>query len=224
MLPSSASHHAPRPKLHVFLAHAGIASRRKAEVLITEGKVRVNGKIITNVAERVNPEKDRVEYDGKQISAPAQFVYYLLHKPAGYLSRGVSHFHVVDGHGEKIYPRRCRFVPAYGHKHHRVAVSYGTRAMGLSCHLAYFYFDRPSGVISLVLHRHYAYFSCFLCANHCAQNTTGPQSAIPPCALKALSARPPKVADQSANRTCRRHGAARPWQRAQCGCQGLLTF
>ncbi|OGJ22096.1 MAG: pseudouridine synthase [Candidatus Pacebacteria bacterium RIFCSPHIGHO2_01_FULL_46_10] len=97
------------PKLHVFLAHAGIASRRKSEELIAQGKVRVNGKVITNVAERVNPEKDRVEYDGKPVAAPARFVYYLLHKPVGYLSS------VSDPSGKptvvSLVPKTTRIYP-----------------------------------------------------------------------------------------------------------------
>ncbi len=74
------------PKLHVVLAHAGIASRRKAEVLIIEGKIKVNGVIVKNVAARVNPQTDRIEVSGKLISAQEQFVYYLVNKPQGYVS------------------------------------------------------------------------------------------------------------------------------------------
>lgn len=74
------------PKLHAFLAHAGVTSRRKAEVLIAEGKVTVNGKVVKNVAERVFPSKDVVMVDGKVISNTPAFVYYALNKPQGYVS------------------------------------------------------------------------------------------------------------------------------------------
>ncbi len=74
------------PKLHAFLAHAGIASRRKSEELILAGKVKVNGRVMTNVADRVNPKNDRVEVDGKKVTEMPAFVYYLFNKPAGYVS------------------------------------------------------------------------------------------------------------------------------------------
>jgi 23S rRNA pseudouridine2605 synthase len=74
------------PKLHAFLAQAGVASRRKSEELILAGKVRVNGSIVKNVADRIDPTKDRVEVDGKRIQPPTAFVYYILNKPVGYVS------------------------------------------------------------------------------------------------------------------------------------------
>jgi 23S rRNA pseudouridine2605 synthase len=73
------------PKLQAFLAHAGIASRRKSEELIREGKVRVNGQI-AHIGERINPEKDEVLVSGKRISQKEQPLTFLIYKPAGLIS------------------------------------------------------------------------------------------------------------------------------------------
>jgi pseudouridine synthase len=69
-------------RLARYLARAGIASRRKSEELITGGRVKVNGVVITNVATNVDPEKDRVSVDGKAAHAEDLF-YAVLNKPKG---------------------------------------------------------------------------------------------------------------------------------------------
>lgn len=69
-------------RLQKILAKAGIASRRAAEKLILDGKVRVNGRIVRELGTRANPVRDRVEVDGKRLVAEKP-VYYLLHKPRG---------------------------------------------------------------------------------------------------------------------------------------------
>jgi 23S rRNA pseudouridine2605 synthase len=68
-------------RLQKVLARAGIASRRAAEDLIVAGRVRVDGRIVTELGVRVAP-KARVELDGRKI-VPEHFVYVLLHKPRG---------------------------------------------------------------------------------------------------------------------------------------------
>lgn len=69
-------------RLQKVLAQAGIASRRAAERLITEGRVRVNGRIVTELGARANPDRDRVEVDGRRLVAQ-RHVYFLMHKPRG---------------------------------------------------------------------------------------------------------------------------------------------
>ena len=69
-------------RLQKILAQAGVASRRAAEVLITEGRVRVNGRIVRELGSRANPRRDRVEVDGRRLVAE-RHVYCLLHKPRG---------------------------------------------------------------------------------------------------------------------------------------------
>ena len=73
-------------RLQKFLADAGIASRRKAEELIIQGKVEVNGKIITELGTKVNPEKDKIVYNGKDVKLSNKYVYILLNKPIGYVT------------------------------------------------------------------------------------------------------------------------------------------
>jgi 23S rRNA pseudouridine2605 synthase len=78
-------------RLQKFLSNAGVASRRKAEELIREGRVTVNGSAVTELGTRVDPEHDRVAVDERAIQ-PAKSVWIAVHKPAGYLtSRGDPH-------------------------------------------------------------------------------------------------------------------------------------
>ncbi|MBP6608913.1 MAG: pseudouridine synthase, partial [Deltaproteobacteria bacterium] len=67
-------------RLQLLLAKAGIASRRHAEVLIREGHVAVNGRIVTQLGTRVDPVADRISVDGKPVEQEP-LAYYLLHKP-----------------------------------------------------------------------------------------------------------------------------------------------
>ncbi len=69
-------------RLQKVLARAGIASRRAAEQLITAGRVRVDGRVVSELGARVDSRRARVEVDGKKL-APEQFKYVVLHKPRG---------------------------------------------------------------------------------------------------------------------------------------------
>lgn len=71
-------------RLNKYLAHAGVASRRKADELIREGLVKVNGKVIREMGHRVQPE-DKVSYDGRLLR-PEKKVYVLLNKPKDFIS------------------------------------------------------------------------------------------------------------------------------------------
>lgn len=73
-------------RLQKFLAESGIASRRKCEELIQQGLVKLNGKIITELGTKVNPNTDIVEYNGKKVQKIANKVYLLLNKPIGYVT------------------------------------------------------------------------------------------------------------------------------------------
>jgi 23S rRNA pseudouridine2605 synthase len=72
-------------RLQKFLANAGVASRRKAEDLITSGRVKVNGRVVTELGTKVDPDNDEVVVDGKTIKGSAP-VWVMLHKPRGYVS------------------------------------------------------------------------------------------------------------------------------------------
>ena len=67
------------------MADAGVSSRRKAEELISAGKVRVNGEI-AHLGDKIDPKKDTVTLGGKKIRRETQFVYYMLYKPRGYVT------------------------------------------------------------------------------------------------------------------------------------------
>ncbi len=73
-------------RLQKLIAGTGLASRRKAEGLIAAGRVMVNGKIVTELGTRVNPERDHVKVDGKHLSAAQPFVYLMLNKPKNVVS------------------------------------------------------------------------------------------------------------------------------------------
>ncbi len=72
-------------RLQKVLARGGIASRRAAEELIAEGRVRVNGKVVKEMGTKVDPRDDRVEVDGQRVVAEHP-VYYALHKPRGFVT------------------------------------------------------------------------------------------------------------------------------------------
>lgn len=78
-------------RLQKYLAEAGIASRRKCEELINQGKVKVNGTIAT-IGTKINPDKDKVEYNGKVVSIETKKVYILLNKPIGYVTTAEEQF------------------------------------------------------------------------------------------------------------------------------------
>ena len=74
-------------RLQKYLADNGIASRRKCEELILQGKVKVNGTIITELGTKIKPNVDKIEYNDKEIkSAKKEFVYILLNKPIDYVT------------------------------------------------------------------------------------------------------------------------------------------
>jgi len=72
-------------KIAKYLAECGVASRRRCEELVTMGKVRVNGRTMANVAERIDPYTDVVECSGKRLR-PMQKAVFALNKPRGYVS------------------------------------------------------------------------------------------------------------------------------------------
>jgi 23S rRNA pseudouridine2605 synthase len=70
-------------RLQMIVAAAGIASRRKAEELITSGRVQVNGRKVTELGSKADPERDHIRVDGKLLKKPQQFRYFMLNKPKG---------------------------------------------------------------------------------------------------------------------------------------------
>ena len=98
-------------RLQKFLAEAGVASRRKAEELIVAGRVKVNGVVIKEQGVKIDPRKDKVEFDGKALSQKAEKkVYLMLHKPEGYVTTSKEQFgrpavlDLIHGVPERIFP------------------------------------------------------------------------------------------------------------------------
>lgn len=77
--------HQEEPRLQVFLSRSGIASRRKSAELIEEGRVTVNGKVISEPGYRVK-HGDKVRFDGTSVSPEEEHLYLMLHKPARFIS------------------------------------------------------------------------------------------------------------------------------------------
>ena len=74
-------------RLQKFLADNGIASRRKCEELILQGKVRVNGELINALGTKIDPNKDIIEYNGREIkNSKKEYTYILLNKPIDYVT------------------------------------------------------------------------------------------------------------------------------------------
>ena len=74
-------------RLQKFLAENGIASRRKCEELIENGKVKVNGEVVTKLGTKINPNIDEVEYNSKKIKpSKKEHTYILLNKPIDYVT------------------------------------------------------------------------------------------------------------------------------------------
>lgn len=72
-------------RLQKFLAESGVASRRKSEELIEQGKVKVNGRLAT-IGDKIDPKKDTVTVSGKKIVKTKTFTYVVLHKPRGFIT------------------------------------------------------------------------------------------------------------------------------------------
>ena len=72
----------PSERLQKVLANAGVAARRKAEAIILEGRVTVNGKVVRELGVKADIETDRIELDGQRVEAVKTSTYIVLWKPA----------------------------------------------------------------------------------------------------------------------------------------------
>ncbi len=97
-------------RLQKILAHAGVASRRKAETLITAGAVTVNGQVITELGSKADLEVDHIKVNGKRLKAPQRLLYYALNKPKNYVTTmddpqgRPTVMDLVRGVKDRIYP------------------------------------------------------------------------------------------------------------------------
>jgi 23S rRNA pseudouridine2605 synthase len=97
-------------RLQKILATAGVASRRKAEALITEGRVTVNGKVVDELGSKADAEVDHIKVDGRLIKQPEHFIYIALNKPDNVVStasdpqRRATVLDYVENVRGRVYP------------------------------------------------------------------------------------------------------------------------
>ncbi len=97
-------------RLQKYMAMCGVASRRKAEEMIAEGRVKVNGKIVTEMGTIIDPKRDVIKVNDKGITKEKKKIYIMLNKPVGYVStlkdekgrRIVTD--LIEGVDERTYP------------------------------------------------------------------------------------------------------------------------
>ena len=108
-MPDSPNAAEEKIRLQVYLAHAGVASRRASEQIILDGRVAVNGTVVTELGTKVS-DSDTVTVDGKKIKPEARKCYVLLNKPAGFVcsasdekGRQVAADLLKDSYSERLY-------------------------------------------------------------------------------------------------------------------------
>ena len=96
-------------RLQKFIANSGVCSRRKAEEIILQGRVEVNGEVVDTLGTKVDDENDVVKVDGKVVSENKQHIYIMLNKPEGCVTTAKDQFErktVMDyvDIDERVYP------------------------------------------------------------------------------------------------------------------------
>jgi 23S rRNA pseudouridine2605 synthase len=97
-------------RLQKIIAQAGIVSRRRAEELILNGRVQVNGRTVTELGTRADPERDHIRVDGKLLHGAQRHRYLMLNKPKGYVTtasdpeRRPTVMKFVEHSGVRVFP------------------------------------------------------------------------------------------------------------------------
>jgi len=100
----------PLERLQKIIAAAGVASRRKAEELITSGHVQVNGTTVTELGSKADPDVDHIRVNGKLLQGGQRHIYLLLNKPKGYVTtvndpeKRPTVMELVRGVKGRVYP------------------------------------------------------------------------------------------------------------------------
>ena len=100
----------PEERLQKILSQAGVASRRQAEQMIVEGRVTVNGAVITELGSKADLERDHIKVDGRLLHAPKHLVYIALHKPNNTVTTvsdpqgRATVMELLRGVKERVYP------------------------------------------------------------------------------------------------------------------------
>ena len=96
-------------RLQKYMSECGVASRRKSEEFIAQGKVKVNGRV-ARIGDKINPKKDLVTLNGEKLKNEAKPIYIMLNKPRGYITTMSDEMgrkcvaELVRGAGARIYP------------------------------------------------------------------------------------------------------------------------
>lgn len=96
-------------RLQKFLSECGVASRRKSEELISQGKVKINGRV-AQIGDKINPKRDTVTVSGKKVVSSKTKYYIMLHKPRGFITTLSDEMdrkcvaELVKDISERIYP------------------------------------------------------------------------------------------------------------------------
>ena len=100
----------PEERLQKILSQTGVASRRKAEELIVQGRITVNGATVTELGSKADLERDHIKVDGRLVHAPKRHIYLALNKPKGCVTT-VSDpegrqtvMHLLRGVRERVFP------------------------------------------------------------------------------------------------------------------------
>ena len=83
-------------RLQKYMAKCGVASRRKSEKMISEGRVTINGSVVRELGTMINPKKDVIRVNNRRIKVETNNVYIMLNKPRGYVTT------LKDKHNDKI--------------------------------------------------------------------------------------------------------------------------
>jgi 23S rRNA pseudouridine2605 synthase len=100
----------PEERLQKILAQAGIASRRQSEQIIVEGRVTVNGKVVTELGSKADLERDHIKVDGNLLHAPKRQVFIVLNKPDSTVTTAsdpegrTTVMELLKGVKERVYP------------------------------------------------------------------------------------------------------------------------
>ena len=100
----------PEERLQKILSQAGVASRRHAEQMIVEGRVTVNGAVVTQLGSKADLERDSIKADGKLVRPPKRLVYLALHKPNNTVTtvsdpqNRATVMDLLRGIKERVYP------------------------------------------------------------------------------------------------------------------------
>lgn len=144
----------PQERLQKILANAGVTSRRKAEQLILEGRVLVNGHTITELGAKADIEHDYIKVDGKLLKRPRGHVYIALHKPRGVVTTVTDPqgrptvMQFLKGVKQRVYPVGRLDYASEGLLLLTNDGEFAHRAMAASTHLEKVYMVKVNGPLS----------------------------------------------------------------------------